>query len=76
MHSRKTKVAGAALGTLVSAALLTACTSPTDAVTGTPKDNAPVTTGPSAGGDVPHLSNRVPDGGEAGRAGGNALGVP
>lgn len=69
-------MARVAAGTLVGAALLTACTSPTNAVTGTPKDNAPVSTGPDAGPIVPNLSNRQPNGGEAGRAGGNAVGVP
>lgn len=76
MHGRKARMARIAAGSLVGAALLTSCTSPTNAVTGTPKDDAPVTTGPRAGADVPNLSNRQPDGGQAGRAGGNAVGVP
>jgi hypothetical protein len=79
MHIRRPVAALLTALALLGGGALTACASPTDSRTGTPADNAKLTTGNDPGsdaqGDLPDNSNReltTPPN----RAGGNPVGVP
>ena len=79
MQIRRTAAALVVAAALAGGGTLTACSSPTNSNTGTPKDTASNTSGASPGGssqgNLPNDSNRVTSSG-AGRAGGNGKGVP
>ena len=79
MQIRRTAAALVAAVALAGGGVLTACSSPQSANTGTPKDTAANTSGASPGGasqgNLPDNSNPEPSSG-AGRAGGNGKGVP